>query len=224
MGFYPNEFQDEDVTSLSASGDRWYTRYWVGVLAALILVTGYFAWQGSVFERVGSLVRGPSGVEYTPADQEVFRKMSFLTQTVRAGAPEFSLEALGGGNRTLQDYKGKVVLLNFWATWCPPCLREMPAMQKLYDRYRAKGFDVVAISVDQGGKVEVQKFIDENKLTFPVILDPTHAAKGSYKVRALPTNYLLDRQGRVIAWGMGSREWDGESAFGLIEQLLAEKG
>ncbi len=224
MVFNPNEFQDEDVTNLSASGDRWCIRYWVGVLVVLILLIGYFAWQGSVFEREGSLASGPIGVEYTPADQEVFRKMSFLAQAVRAGAPEFSLEAIGGGNRTLQDYKGKVVLLNFWATWCPPCLREMPALQKLYNRYRAKGFDLVAISVDQGRKDEVQKFINENKLTFPVILDPIHTAKGSYKVRALPTNYLLDRQGRVIAWGMGSREWDSESAFGLIEQLLVEKG
>lgn len=224
MGFNLNEFQDEDVAGLPAAGDRWYTRYWVGALAGLILITAFLAWRGSVFDQVGSLVRGPSGVEYTPADQEVFRKMSFLPQTVRAGAPDFSLEALEGGNRTLQDYLGKVVLINFWATWCPPCLREMPGMQKLYNRYQAKGFDIVAISLDQGGRAVVKKFIDENKLTFPVVLDPAQTAKSSYKVRALPTNYLLDRKGRVIAWGMGSREWDGEPAFALIEQLLAEKG
>lgn len=120
-------------------------------------------------------------------------------------------------------HAGKVLLINFWATWCPPCLREMPSMQRLYDKYRSRGFDLLAVSVDQKGVVGVRKFVANLKLSFPILMDPEQRVKQAYRVRALPTNYLLDRRGRVIAWGMGAREWNSEAAHRLIEHLLAEK-
>ncbi len=114
--------------------------------------------------------------------------------------------------------------MNFWATWCPPCIREMPAMQRAYDKFKDRGFQIIAISVDLGNSDAVRKFTESLKLNFQVLLDPENRVKQAYRVRALPTTYLIDRAGRVVAYGMGAREWDSEAAFDLIAHLLKEKG
>ena len=97
-------------------------------------------------------------------------------------------------------------------------------MQRLYEKFRGRGFEVVAVSVDQGNSEAVRNFVNKLKLSFPIVLDPDQVTKQAYRVRALPTTFLIDRLGRVVALGMGAREWDGEAAFGLIEHLLGEKG
>ena len=157
-------------------------------------------------------------------ETEIFRKMSFLPNAGRVEASDFLLKTLDGQNQTLRQERGKIILINFWATWCPPCIREMPAMQRAYDKFKDQGFEILAISVDQGGSDAVREFAENLKLSFPILLDPENTAKQAYRVRALPTNYLIDRAGRVVAYGMGAREWDGEAAFNLIEHLLKEKG
>jgi peroxiredoxin len=144
-------------------------------------------------------------------------------------APALGLRGLEGSRATLADYRGQVVLLNVWATWCAPCRLEMPAMQAVYERYRDRGLEIVAVSVDQTagprfGSVEelVRAFVDDLGLTFPVFLDPSGETERTLAVAALPTTLLIDRSGRIRAREVGGRYWDREPHVDVIESLLEE--
>jgi thiol-disulfide isomerase/thioredoxin len=112
------------------------------------------------------------------------------------------------------------VFLNFWATWCPPCKEEMPAMERLYQRYRDKGLVVLAVSVDTEGAPTVIPYVNEHKFTFPIGLDPRMTLAEQHGVRALPTSLLFDKKGTLVAMAVGPREWDGKAAHALIDGLL----
>ena len=136
-------------------------------------------------------------------------------------APELKAQDLTGTTRTLADYRGKVVLLNFWASWCPPCLREMPSMERL--RLQMKGRPLAIVALDSAETPEeVNAFLSKMKLGFPILLDPDGSNTRRWKVFALPTTFLLDAQGRVRYVLTGPTEWDEGEAFELIESLLAE--
>jgi thiol-disulfide isomerase/thioredoxin len=140
----------------------------------------------------------------------------------RTPATDFSLPALGGDTIRLAELKGQVVLLNFWATWCPPCRAEMPSMERAYQAYRAQGFRVVAIDYREGPEL-VEPFVKGLGLTFPIALDRDGSVTDSkYPTGGLPTTYLIDRQGRAVARRLGYVEWDSAAARALIEALLAE--
>lgn len=138
-------------------------------------------------------------------------------------APGFVLPGLTGGSVRLSDYHGKVILLNFWATWCPPCRAEMPSMEKLYQAYRDRGLVILAISSDVGGKPVVEPYVQERGLTLPILLDPEGEVFSQYGVRGLPTSYLLDRRGKVFSADVGARDWSGKVARQVVERLLAEE-
>ncbi len=135
-------------------------------------------------------------------------------------APEFTLNTLDSGQVTLSDYKGQFVLLNFWATWCPPCLEEMPSMDEIHQRYQDKGFTVVAVSSDEEGQSIVQPFIDKLGTTFPILLDTEKSVSGTYGAINLPLSFLLNRQGEVIAGAEGAREWASEEAISVLDELI----
>lgn len=115
-------------------------------------------------------------------------------------APELNLTSLEGDAVSLADYRGSVVLVNLWATWCPPCAEEMPTLQAFYERYKSEGF--VLIAIDQGETVaEVKPFAAEFGLTFPIWLDPDNEAGGIFKTMNLPSSYVIDREGQVrLMW------------------------
>jgi peroxiredoxin len=113
-------------------------------------------------------------------------------------APDFTLELLDGGEVTLSDLRGQVVLLNLWASWCPPCREEMPAIQNVYNRYQARGFTVIALNTTyQDGEREASEFIEEMGLSFPVALDRTGEVSRRYLLRALPTTFFIDTEGVI---------------------------
>lgn len=146
----------------------------------------------------------------------------------RLPAPVFVSEKLDGdkdsGSRvSLSDYKGKLVLLNFWATWCMPCRKEMPGMEKLWQKYRDRGFVVLAVSSDEGSPARVKTFTEKFNLSFPVLLDPEDEVGTLYNVSSLPATFLIDRQGRVVSRAVGSEDWFSEEAFILVENLLNEQ-
>jgi len=115
-------------------------------------------------------------------------------------APELTLTDLSGNTVSLDDYHGTVVLVNLWATWCPPCREEMPTLLKFYEKYRYKGFELIAINQEETLDV-VQPFVDEFKLTFPVWLDLEYKAETEFKTFNLPSSYVIDRGGRVrLLW------------------------
>ena len=121
----------------------------------------------------------------------------------------------------LSDFRGKVVFLNFWATWCVPCRREMPAMERLYREFKKRGFVVLAVNLQEGPSA-VKTFVRELKLTFPVVLDPKGAAAIAYAVRSLPATYLIDRDQVIVGRAIGAREWDSRDGQAYIRALLGE--
>ena len=117
--------------------------------------------------------------------------------------PEFSLQDLSGKTWTFADLRGKVVLLNFWATWCPPCRKEMPDLQTLHDRFQSKGFVVLGISDEEATKVE--PFIRKRKVSFPVLLDPGRKVNEMFVVEGIPKTFVYDRQGKLVAQSIDMR-------------------
>lgn len=112
-------------------------------------------------------------------------------------APSFELLTLDGEVVSLESLEGKVVLVNFWATWCPPCRVEMPGFQRVYEVKRDEGFEIVAISTDRAGEGVVRDFLEERSLTFPAAMASASVVRDFGGVRALPTSFLVDREGRI---------------------------
>ncbi len=132
---------------------------------------------------------------------------------------EFQLQSLGGPRVKLSSLKGKVVLLNFWATWCPACRQEMPSMQRMYRALRAEGLEILAVDLQENTQ-RVQGFAKELGLSFPIALDSDGSVGTQYGAHALPTTFLLDRRGLIFAWAVGSREWDTPEMLAALRGIL----
>jgi len=158
-----------------------------------------------------------------PAAADPFSALGVTTPKVRLNAPPFSLTRLGGGTADLTDFAGKVVLLNFWATWCPPCREEMPAMQRLWERYRKQGLVIVAVAADQDNGKQVASFVDKLGLNYPILLDPEGKARNRYEVVGLPMSYLIGRDGKISGRVIGIKSWDSPQAFALVEHMLQQE-
>ena len=137
-----------------------------------------------------------------------------------SAAPEFSLPRLGGGTPVeLGELRGRVVLLNFWATWCKPCEEEMPAMESLYGTLRGDGFELLAVSVD-AGDAEVEAFRDRLALSFPILRDPDRRVAMRYQTLRFPESFLIGPDGAVVARFIGPREWDAPEYEARIRTLI----
>jgi peroxiredoxin len=165
--------------------------------------------------------QGWIGASVTLAEDDVFQALQASRFPERLEAPDFSLPSVSETNTKLSDFKGKVVLLNFWATWCRYCQKERPALQALYDRYKDKEFVVLSISIDRTSFDIVKKYVEANQITFPTLHDQTMQTASEYGVRGVPTTYFIDREGKAVGGVIGPREWDGQAAQGLIEYLLS---
>lgn len=125
---------------------------------------------------------------------------SAVPAKVDFAAPELTLEDLSGKSVSLKDHLGSVVLVNLWATWCPPCREEMPTLQSFYEKYKADGFVLIAINQEETGDV-VELFVKEFSLTFPIWLDIDYQAQRVFNTMNLPSSYVIDRNGRVrLMW------------------------
>jgi peroxiredoxin len=153
-----------------------------------------------------------------------FAKMGILRPRVRMEAPAFSLPDIHGGRQSLADFRGKIVLLNFWATWCPDCREEMPSLEKLWEKYKTKGTVVIAVAVDRN-RSEVVSFSQKLGLTFPILPDPEGGVRKEYEVTALPMTYFIGKDGKISGRLFGGRDWAGKDADALMRHLLgsAEK-
>ena len=135
-------------------------------------------------------------------------------------AQDFEVQTTDHRSLRLSELRGKVVFLNFWATWCKPCEAEMPSMERLWRRYRDRGLVVLAVSADADGAGAVGPFVAKHRLTFPVGLDPRMEVSRRYQVWALPSTFIIDRQGRRALFANGPREWDGAVARAAFDGLL----
>lgn len=119
-------------------------------------------------------------------------------------APNFSLKTADGKSVELKKLQGRVVVLNFWATWCPPCRAEIPGMIEVYDAYRGKGLEIVAVSLDRGGWKDVTPFVEKMKMTFPVVLDQEGNLAMAYGgIQYIPTTFIIDRNGNIVSKHVG---------------------
>jgi len=134
----------------------------------------------------------------------------------------FSLPLLNGGSASLSSYKGKVLILNFWATWCPPCRAEMPSMETLYRRFKNQGLEILAVDLGED-PATVQQFIRQNSYTFPVLLDKDNKVNPLYGIRSIPTTYIIDREGKIISVIVGSIRWDNPRVIAAFEALLKSR-
>lgn len=145
---------------------------------------------------------------------------------IRAGqaAPAFELPLLSGdASISLASLRGRVVLLNFWATWCAPCEAEMPAMQRLHTALAGPEFELLAVSVD-AGRDEVVQFQQRLALTFPIALDPEKRVSNLYQSYRYPESYLIDRDGRILSRYIGPRDWDSPAYVERIRRVIAGGG
>ena len=135
-------------------------------------------------------------------------------------APEFRLQTLDGGFVSLSGLLGKVVMVHFWATWCPPCVEEIPTLDRLHSSIMGKDFEMLAVSVDEGGTGAVAPFIQKNGLNVPVLFDPGHDVAGLYGTYKFPETYIIDRQGVVRYKAIGPRDWTDPSNIQILRNII----
>lgn len=135
-------------------------------------------------------------------------------------APLFNLEDLSGKKINLKQYRGQVVFLNFWATWCGPCKEEMPSMEALYKKSKERGFVFLTISVDYEEKKMVKEFIDKHHYTFPVLIDSKCVTLDLYGVKGIPTTILIDKKGRMVGRAIGPKDWNRTEIVNILNHLI----
>lgn len=150
---------------------------------------------------------------------------NFTQASAGSPAPQTNLGAKDGATETLRAFRGKVVLVNFWATWCGPCIEELPSLVRLQARLGGPGFTVLALSEDLKGWKVIAPFLDRHAISgLPVLHDPQGAASRALKVAGLPTTVLFDRDGRELGRLVGPAPWDGSDALALIRYYLRHRG
>ncbi|MGA2478273.1 MAG: TlpA disulfide reductase family protein [Spirochaetia bacterium] len=170
----------------------------------------------------------PQGAAADPSDSSIgnvsqmLLKAGFAVPKAEVMATEFTLQSLDGKKVSLSSFKGKLVFLSFWATWCGPCKQELPSVQAMYNTLKAKGFEIIAVDVMEDQKT-VSSFVKANAMTFPVLLDSSGSVGRDYDAGSIPTNYILDRNGKILARivGYDGIEWTDPARIALFEKLLS---
>ena len=141
----------------------------------------------------------------------------------RVGQPlaDFTLPDMDGNPVQLAALQGKVVFINVWTTWCPPCIEEMPTIQRLYEQLHPRGLEILAINMDALGRQTVEPFLDKRRLTFPVLLDPESRTERLYGTAGVPESFIVDKAGRLVEKIVGPRDWAHPEIIALFERLLA---
>jgi peroxiredoxin len=175
-----------------------------------------------VREALGAaaLVGGEALVARRALAADPARALDLIKPARARPAQDFQVPVLPTGTLALSSTRGKAVFLNFWATWCPPCKEEMPDMERLHHRYRGRGLEVLALSVDADGAAVVAPFVKTHGFTFRIGLDAKMSVASLYGVRALPSTFIIDRQGTITYLALGPRRWDGKEAWALFDSFL----
>ncbi len=139
-------------------------------------------------------------------------------------APDFAVPDLAGQAVRLSAFRGEVVLVNVWTTWCPPCREEMPSMERLYARLHGRGFQLLAVSQDEDGMRAVAPFVKQLGLSFPVLIDPDRQVGDRYGVWGYPESFVVDRNGYVVERVVGPRDWASAESIAGLEALMAADG
>ena len=148
----------------------------------------------------------------------IFLMISLVSFSNSAKAPDFNLKDQCGVTHSLENYKGKVIFLNFWATWCPPCKKEMPDVESIYKEYGENKKDVVILGINSEKENEVKKFLKDKGYTFPTVIDENSEVMRKYFIQAFPTSFVIDKEGNVYGYVMGGLTK--EQIRQVIEEVL----
>jgi len=156
------------------------------------------------------------------AHLDAFEKAGVTELKEGQRGPGFRLRTFpADGQVSLEAFRDKLVVLNFWATWCAPCTVEMPTLEALWQAYRARGLVVIGVSVDRGApRGLLAPYLDHLRLTFPILLDPDLATSKAWRVTSLPATFLVKPDGEVAGMAIGARDWNGAEMRALLETLL----
>lgn len=140
---------------------------------------------------------------------------------VSDNAPDFTLQNLSGGNLRLEEYRGQVVLINFWASWCGPCRQEMPLLDRLHHRYEDTGFAVLGVNVE--GEIEpAREIVDKTNVTFPILIDEAQQVSQMYNLQAMPSTVVIDRDGVIRYIHLGYKPGDEAKYVEVVKKLIRE--
>jgi peroxiredoxin len=160
-----------------------------------------------------------------PAPLDLFERAGVSELAAGQRGPAFRLGLLAGGEASLETWTDRLVVLNFWATWCTPCTLEMPTLEALWRAYRDRGLIVAGISVDRGApRALLEPYVQNLDLTFPILLDADGAVAGAWRVTALPATFVIRPGGEVAGMAVGPREWHSAEMRALLETMLPAAG
>jgi len=151
---------------------------------------------------------------------KAFNEAGLRLLSSKVSPRDFTLSVLEGETKSLGSYKGKVVFLNFWATWCGPCRLEMPSMEAVYKKFNDKGLEILAVNCAED-KTTVSSYMKSEGYTFPALLDLDGRVSSNYGVQSIPTTFLIDRDGMIILRLVGSIDWDNPKIHAALESLLS---
>ena len=160
----------------------------------------------------------PAGAQILPP---LLKRLDLRAYPAGTVPPPFSGRTLDAGPLALGDLRGRVVVVNFWATWCLECRPEMPVLERLHRRFGEQGLTIVGVNAREDRET-IRRYARDLGLSFPLVLDPGGTINGVYGVIGLPTTFVVARDGRAVAFAVGPREWDGEAGVTVIRALLAE--
>ena len=154
------------------------------------------------------------------AKDSIFSPVTITRLEKGVVAPDFTFPDLNGKMVSLADFRGKVVFLNIWATWCLSCVEEMPSMEKLYQEMRGEDFEILAVSIDVQGAKIVTPFMEKYKLSFPALIDSHGRIKSLYQTTGVPETFIIDKEGIIVQKIIGPRDWSSADAFRFFRNLL----
>ncbi len=190
-------------------------------VAIIAAVLGFVAVYASLTLRGNGELASDSTNETKSKKLSGERLRAYIAHKSPKDLPSFEFTDGDGKTRTLQDWKGKVVVLNLWATWCAPCREEMPSLDNLKKYFNHENFDVLAISMDRGGLAKPRKFYEEERLkNLELYIDPTTKLMFKLKTVGLPATLVIDKEGREIGRLTGPAQWDSSRAIEIIKKAL----
>lgn len=172
------------------------------ILTTVLVVAGYMSRPPGEHIHTGSVSPGKRNVGMT--------------------IPDFDLQTLEGATQKISDIKSKVVLINFWATWCPPCVKEMPSLQKLSDEYSKQGLTVIGVNLDEEKPEVIQEFLKKNSIRFQSFVDPEGKAADQFSVSGLPLTLVIDANRKLLLEQTGDEDWYAPTIRKQFEKWLTE--
>lgn len=183
-----------------------------------VLLVGVLIWALPV-RRAGE--EGGHHADHASPSLDPFERAGVSELKEGQRGPAVTLAALDGRRASLETWKDKLAILNFWATWCRPCTDEMASLEALWQGYRARGLVVLGASVDRGApRPLIDPYVKNLKLTFPILLDPDMKTAGAWRVTGIPTTFVIRPGGEVVGMAVGPRDWNGREMRALVETLL----